>query len=106
MHAGLWGGDHQVCGCLHVYFRKRGEGARSDKGRVEGRHSASHREDTDYDESVCLVALCYAAFLQGIKFYDPEIVENTPEAVEYRGLQNVLDAVAEHLGYTQGKVWT
>lgn len=43
--------------------------------------------------------------MQGIKFYDPEIVENTPEAVEYRGLQNVLDAVAEHLGYTQGKVW-
>jgi hypothetical protein len=42
--------------------------------------------------------------LQGIKFYDPEIVENTPEAVEYRGLQNVLDAVAEQLGYTEGKV--
>lgn len=41
---------------------------------------------------------------QGIKFYDPEIVENTPEAVEYRGLQNVLDAVAEHLGHTEGKV--
>lgn len=42
--------------------------------------------------------------LQGIKFYDPEIVGDTPEAVEYRGLANVLDAAAEHLGYTQGKV--
>jgi hypothetical protein len=41
---------------------------------------------------------------QGIKFYDPEIVGDTPEAVEYRGLANVLDAAAEHLGYTQGKV--
>lgn len=49
--------------------------------------------------------LFFALFLaQGIKFYDPEIVENTPEAVEYKGLQNVLDAVAEHLGYTQGQV--
>lgn len=47
---------------------------------------------------------CVFTFLQGIKFYDPEIVENTPEAVEYRGLQNVLDAVAEHLGYAEGKV--
>jgi hypothetical protein len=42
-------------------------------------------------------------YYQGIKFYDPEIVENTPEAVEYRGLQNVLDAAAEHLGHTEGK---
>jgi uncharacterized protein YbjT (DUF2867 family) len=42
-------------------------------------------------------------YYQGIKFYDPEIVGDTPEAVEYRGLANVLDAAAEHLGYTQGK---
>jgi hypothetical protein len=44
------------------------------------------------------------AGLQGIKFYDPEIVGDTPEAVEYRGLANLLDAVAEHLGFEDGKV--
>jgi hypothetical protein len=43
-------------------------------------------------------------YLKGIKFYDPEIVGDTPEAVEYKGLQNILAAVGEHLGYTQGKV--
>lgn len=42
--------------------------------------------------------------MQGIKFYDPEIVENTPEAVEYRGIQNLLEAVKENLGYEDGKV--
>jgi hypothetical protein len=31
-------------------------------------------------------------------------VGDTPEAVEYKGLQNILAAVGEHLGYTQGKV--
>jgi hypothetical protein len=42
--------------------------------------------------------------LQGIKFYDPEIVGDTPEAVEYRGLQNVVDMVAQQLGLEQAKV--
>lgn len=42
-------------------------------------------------------------YYQGIKFYDPEIVGDTPEAVEYRGLANLLDAVAEHLGFEDGK---
>eukprot|EP00775_Hariotina_reticulata_P012925 gene12925-13053_t len=45
-----------------------------------------------------------AKYYQGIKFYDPEIVGDTPEAVEFKGLQNVVDAVAEQLGYEQGKV--
>lgn len=55
---------------------------------------------------ICHDACCAWVFvaLQGIKFYDPEIVENTPEAVEYKGLQNVMQVVAEQLGYEQGKV--
>jgi hypothetical protein len=42
--------------------------------------------------------------VQGIKFYDPEIVGDTPEAVEFKGLQNVVDMVAQQLGLEQGKV--
>ncbi|GAQ79922.1 NAD(P)-binding Rossmann-fold superfamily protein [Klebsormidium nitens] len=45
-----------------------------------------------------------AKYYQGIKFYDPEIKENTPEAVEFRGVQNLVEAVKEHLGYRDGKV--
>eukprot|EP00879_Flechtneria_rotunda_P004268 GHRR01004517.1.p1 GENE.GHRR01004517.1~~GHRR01004517.1.p1 ORF type:complete len:573 (+),score=177.05 GHRR01004517.1:347-2065(+) len=45
-----------------------------------------------------------AKYYQGIKFNDPEIVENTPEAVEYKGLSNLLEVVADNLGYEQGKV--
>jgi chromosome condensin MukBEF complex kleisin-like MukF subunit len=48
-----------------------------------------------------LLPLC---FTQGIKFYDPEIVGDTPEAVEYKGLQNIVDMVAQQLGLEQGKV--
>lgn len=33
-----------------------------------------------------------------------QIKENTPEAVEYRGVQNLVEAVKEHLGYRDGKV--
>ncbi|GAB4824163.1 hypothetical protein N2152v2_011209 [Parachlorella kessleri] len=43
-------------------------------------------------------------YYQGIKFYDPEIIGDTPEAVEYRGIQNLLDAVKEHLGEWEGKL--
>eukprot|EP00878_Enallax_costatus_P006301 GHUV01006605.1.p1 GENE.GHUV01006605.1~~GHUV01006605.1.p1 ORF type:complete len:707 (+),score=173.74 GHUV01006605.1:310-2430(+) len=43
-------------------------------------------------------------YYQGIKFYDPEIIENTPEAVEYRGIQNLLDVVKERIGFEDGKV--
>ncbi|KAF6258399.1 complex I intermediate-associated protein 30-domain-containing protein [Scenedesmus sp. NREL 46B-D3] len=45
-----------------------------------------------------------AKYYQGIKFYDPEIVGDTPEAVEYRGLQNVVGMAAQQLGLEQGKV--
>jgi hypothetical protein len=51
-----------------------------------------------------MMALCVACGVQGIKFYDPEIVGDTPEAVEFKGLQNVVDMVAQQLGLEQGKV--
>lgn len=41
---------------------------------------------------------------QGIKFYEPEVVGDTPEAVEYHGMQNLLMAVKEHVGYRHGKL--
>ena len=44
------------------------------------------------------------SLLQGIKFYEPEVVGATPEAVEYQGVQNLLAAVQEHVGYRHGKV--
>lgn len=43
-------------------------------------------------------------FLQGIKFYDPEIVGDTPEAVDFRGVQNLVEKAREHLGLAAGKV--
>ena len=45
-----------------------------------------------------------AAMLQGIKFYEPEVVGATPEAVEYRGMHNLVEAVKEHVGYRHGKL--
>ena len=44
-----------------------------------------------------------AHFHQGIKFYDPEIVGDTPETVELVGVRNLLEAVGERLGCTAGK---
>lgn len=41
---------------------------------------------------------------QGIRFYEPEVVGATPEAVEYHGMQNLLSAVKEHVGYRHGKL--
>eukprot|EP00887_Chlorella_sp_A99_P004628 scaffold4.g4628.t1 len=43
-------------------------------------------------------------YYQGIKFYDPEIVGDTPEAVEFKGLQNLVAAACEHLGLEAGKL--
>lgn len=40
--------------------------------------------------------------LQGIKFFDPEIVGDTPETVEFKGMQNLLEAVEASLGPDQG----
>jgi hypothetical protein len=39
--------------------------------------------------------------LQGIKFFDPEIVGDTPETVEYLGMRNLLEAVEASLGPQQ-----
>ncbi|GLC61057.1 hypothetical protein PLESTB_001711400 [Pleodorina starrii] len=41
-------------------------------------------------------------YYQGIKFYDPEVVGDTPEAVEYNGMANLLDAAADSLGVRGG----
>jgi hypothetical protein len=43
-------------------------------------------------------------YYQGIKFFDPEIVGDTPETVEYVGLRNVMDVVTEQLGQEAGHV--
>ena len=40
--------------------------------------------------------------LHGIKFFDPEIVGDTPETVELLGLRNLLDAVQTSLGPKEG----
>ena len=39
---------------------------------------------------------------QGIKFYEPEVVGDTPETVELVGVRNLVAAAAEHLGYEAG----
>lgn len=41
-----------------------------------------------------------AKYNQGIKFYQPEIVGDTPENVEYQGVKNLVDAAARHLSQT------
>jgi uncharacterized protein YbjT (DUF2867 family) len=38
-----------------------------------------------------------AKYYQGVKFYQPEIVGDTPENVEYQGVKNLVEAVAKHL---------
>lgn len=43
-------------------------------------------------------------YYQGIKFFDPEIVGDTPEAVELGGMRNLLAAVAGNLTSAPGKV--
>jgi len=40
--------------------------------------------------------------VQGIKFFDPEIVGDTPETVELLGMRNLLEAVEASLGPPQG----
>jgi uncharacterized protein YbjT (DUF2867 family) len=36
-------------------------------------------------------------YYQGVKFYQPEIAESTPEAVEYKGITNLVQLAAQHL---------
>jgi uncharacterized protein YbjT (DUF2867 family) len=38
-----------------------------------------------------------AKYYQGIKFYIPEVVGDSPETIDYQGIKNVLQAVAEPL---------
>jgi uncharacterized protein YbjT (DUF2867 family) len=38
-----------------------------------------------------------AKYYQGVKFYQPEIVGDTPENVEYRGVKNLVEASAKYL---------
>lgn len=38
-----------------------------------------------------------AKYYQGIKFYQPEIVGDTPESVEYQGVKNLVQAAEQHL---------
>jgi len=35
--------------------------------------------------------------MQGVKFYDPEVVGSSPEAVEWRGIQNLINAAEPSL---------
>ena len=39
---------------------------------------------------------------QGIKFYDPKVVGDTPEAVELGGMRNLLKAVRDQVGCEAG----
>ena len=45
-----------------------------------------------------------AKYYQGIKFYQPEVVGDTPENVEYRGVKNLVEAAAQHLTTAGEKV--
>lgn len=41
-------------------------------------------------------------YMQGIKFYDPEIVGDTPETVELQGVRNLVQACKQSLGRAAG----
>ncbi|GAX82458.1 hypothetical protein CEUSTIGMA_g9885.t1 [Chlamydomonas eustigma] len=43
-----------------------------------------------------------AKYMQGIKFYDPEIADNSPQAVELEGMRALLAAAGPHVGYVHG----
>ena len=36
-------------------------------------------------------------YYQGVKFYEPEVAESTPEAVEYKGINNLVKLAAQYL---------
>ena len=44
-------------------------------------------------------------YYQGIKFYQPEVVGDTPENVEYRGIKNLVEAAAKNLTTTEKVVF-
>ncbi|KAF9590806.1 hypothetical protein IFM89_038398 [Coptis chinensis] len=43
-------------------------------------------------------------YSQGIKFFEPEIKGDSPEMVEYIGMQNVINAVKKSVGLQNGKL--
>jgi uncharacterized protein YbjT (DUF2867 family) len=43
-------------------------------------------------------------YYQGVKFYQPEIVGDTPENVEYRGVKNLVEAAAKYLPASGEKI--
>ena len=43
-------------------------------------------------------------YYQGVKFYQPEIVGDTPENVEYQGVKNLVTAAAKYLPATNKKL--
>ncbi|XP_020100411.1 uncharacterized protein LOC109718545 isoform X2 [Ananas comosus] len=43
-------------------------------------------------------------YKQGIKFFEPEIKGDSPEKVEYIGMQNLLNAVKNRIGLRDGKL--
>ncbi|UKP00798.1 CIA30 family protein [Nostoc sp. UHCC 0870] len=45
-----------------------------------------------------------AKYYQGVKFYQPEIVGDTPETVEYQGVKNLVDAAAKYLSSVNEKL--
>lgn len=45
-----------------------------------------------------------AKYNQGIKFFEPEIKGDSPELVEYVGMQNLINAVKEKVGLRDGKL--
>lgn len=42
-------------------------------------------------------------YFQGIKFYEPELASDTPQAVESDGMAALLSAVSESIGTESGK---
>ncbi|MDZ8263635.1 CIA30 family protein [Nostoc sp. ChiQUE01b] len=45
-----------------------------------------------------------AKYYQGVKFYQPEIVGDTPENVEYQGVKNLVQAAAKYLSQAKEKL--
>lgn len=45
-----------------------------------------------------------AKYSQGIKFFEPEIKGDSPEMVEYTGMQNLINAIKGSIGFRCGKL--
>jgi uncharacterized protein YbjT (DUF2867 family) len=45
-----------------------------------------------------------AKYYQGVKFYQPEIVGDTPENVEYQGVKNLVEATTKYLSQSNEKL--